>query len=313
MSGAVQYRDDGAVRMAGRLCAALDLAPSPVAVVDLDGRCLAVNRTLARRAGAGPSGLASSALLLPRTVARFAAALSDLALGPAAAEGPVPLLPGPAWRVYLRPFAPDGVVIGAVVVLEHPSAAGRSDAEATERRLSLLVDGGGGLRRGRLDLTSEIRKRRPEERFDEEASGVHPDADAAAPLVLVCEDEARLGALTVSLLEAHGYRSVAVPTDGEALAWLERAEPRVDVLLADLRLRGSSALVLVRAIEARGLPVPVVITSGVALEDLPVELRTHSSVVGFLPKPYTSAEAVRAIESALLRQHAGLTRGGIGR
>jgi CheY-like chemotaxis protein len=292
---------DHAAAQAAELCSALDLAPSPVAVVDFDGRCLAHNRTLARRAGFGSGSVCGRALLPEASEFRQALAAVGSAT-PARAEGRVPLLPGSLWRVYLSPFAPGSTLLGAVALFEQATASGAAAASVTERRLRVLIGADGELKRAqRVEATSEIRRRRPEERFEQD-DGKWASSDAASPpFVLVLDDEARLGALTVNLLEAHGFRAAAVTTAGDALARLTSTSQRVDVLLADLQLRGTSALGLLNALDEQRVGVPVVITSGIGEEDLPPEVRGHPRVVGYLPKPYTSADAVRVVERALGR------------
>lgn len=123
---------------------------------------------------------------------------------------------------------------------------------------------------------------------------------AAGRRVLVCDDETRLATLTAGLLEEFGYESATVSLADEALAVLCTRNLPIDVLLLDVNLSaGLSASELLAALTAKGNAVPVILTSGLASEDLPPELRTHKQVKGYLAKPYTVEELIHAISSAM--------------
>jgi hypothetical protein len=51
-------------------------------------------------------------------------------------------------------------------------------------------------------------------------------------------------------------------------------------------------------LEARGLPVSVILTSGLSAEDQPASLLNHPLVINYLAKPYTVGELVSAISAA---------------
>jgi CheY-like chemotaxis protein len=118
--------------------------------------------------------------------------------------------------------------------------------------------------------------------------------------VLICDDEARLAALTAGLLEEYGFDPITAAVGDEALGIVTRASPPVDVLLLDVNLTvGLSAQALLSALEGRRDAPKVILTSGLAEEDVPDDLRRHVRVAGYLAKPYSVEQLVFAIDNAL--------------
>ncbi|HVU05250.1 MAG TPA: response regulator [Polyangiaceae bacterium] len=120
--------------------------------------------------------------------------------------------------------------------------------------------------------------------------------------VLICDDEARLGALTAGLLADFGFASVTVASGEAALDALEKAEPSVDVVLLDVNLsEGTSALDVLAAMKTRHCSARVILTSGLAEEDVDTELLSHPCVVGYVAKPYGVDQLVQSVRTAASR------------
>jgi len=126
-----------------------------------------------------------------------------------------------------------------------------------------------------------------------------PQPGAEQPLILVCDDEARLAALTADLLEQHALRAVTARSVEEVTASLERHAGRIGAVLLDLDLGGHDASEVLGLLEQRGLHVPVLLTSGYAPEDVPRSLIDHPRVFGYLGKPYPVDELVGLARAAL--------------
>ncbi len=121
--------------------------------------------------------------------------------------------------------------------------------------------------------------------------------------VLICDDEARLGALTAGLLSEYGFLPISVGTGEAALDALDGSDPGIDVLLLDVNLSaGRSAREVLTAMKDRGANARVILTSGLAEEDVDVDLVKHPSVVGYIAKPYGVDQLVQSINRALGRQ-----------
>ena len=118
-------------------------------------------------------------------------------------------------------------------------------------------------------------------------------ADSGAT-VLVVEDEHRLRMVTVSQLEALGYRVLEAADGPAALDVLER-HPEVEVLYSDLVMPGRlSGLDLARRVMELYPAVRIVLTTGYA--DLTGEADLDLRV---LYKPYRRADLQRVLRDAL--------------
>ncbi len=125
------------------------------------------------------------------------------------------------------------------------------------------------------------------------------DAGTTTPRVLICDDETRLATLTAGLLEEYGYESATVSLGDEALQLVTARNAPVDVLLLDVNLSaGLSADAVLDGMRESGSSIPVILTSGLAVEDLPPHLHKHQQVSSYLAKPYTVEELVDAIATA---------------
>jgi CheY-like chemotaxis protein len=125
-------------------------------------------------------------------------------------------------------------------------------------------------------------------------------APASSPAVLICDDEARLGALTAGLLADYGFVPVTVGTGEAALDAIAARSPRFDVMLLDVNLsQGSSAHQVLRTLSGLAGAPRVVLTSGLAEEDVDGDLMQHPLVSGYVPKPYAVDDLVQSLERAL--------------
>lgn len=130
-------------------------------------------------------------------------------------------------------------------------------------------------------------------------------SDAGRPTVLICDDEARLGALTAGLLSEYGFNPVTVGTGEDALIALADQSTGVDLVLLDVNLSaGSSARDVLCAMRERGQNARVILTSGLAEEDVDADLVTDPAVVGYIAKPYGVDQLILSINKALGRSRA---------
>ena len=111
--------------------------------------------------------------------------------------------------------------------------------------------------------------------------------------MLVVEDNADVRAVTVSLLEQLGYRTIAVEHATAALEALGQSRA-VSIIFSDVVLPGQTdGLLLARTVKARYPDIPVVLTTGYA--------RVFDSEPEFpvLRKPYQISALGRIIREAL--------------
>ncbi|MBC9877445.1 PAS domain S-box protein [Bradyrhizobium sp. INPA01-394B] len=115
--------------------------------------------------------------------------------------------------------------------------------------------------------------------------------------ILIAEDDPFVRSSVIQRVEALGYRVVAAVNGKEALQRL-RADPGIDMLFTDIVMPGGmSGWEL--ADQARHIRpgLPVLFTSGYALETLVEQGRTHAQAV-VLTKPYRKAELAQRLRDA---------------
>lgn len=114
--------------------------------------------------------------------------------------------------------------------------------------------------------------------------------------ILIAEDDPFVRSSVILRVEALGYRVVAAVNGQEALQRL-RADPGIDMLFTDIVMPGMSGWEL--ADQARRIRpgLPVLFTSGYALETLLEQGRAHAHAV-VLTKPYRKAELAQRLRDA---------------
>jgi DNA-binding response OmpR family regulator len=117
------------------------------------------------------------------------------------------------------------------------------------------------------------------------------------PTVLLVEDDDSIAQLVSSYLGAHGFRVTHVRTGEDALAEVERNEPRIVVL--DLGLPGIDGFDVCRAIRYRSR-VPVVILTA---RDEEVDRVTGLELGAddYVPKPFSPRELTARLKAVLRR------------
>jgi two-component system, response regulator PdtaR len=130
-----------------------------------------------------------------------------------------------------------------------------------------------------------------------------PDSDSGRPeraarrRILVVEDEALVAMATSQLLEDAGYEVVGMAADSRQALRLAEAE-RPDLVLMDIRLRGGDDGVATAAeIRQRfGFPILYVSAHG---DSATLARAAQTQPVGFVGKPHTTEELLRAVGRAL--------------
>lgn len=115
--------------------------------------------------------------------------------------------------------------------------------------------------------------------------------------VLVLEDDAPLRAVTVSILHELGYDTLTAADAHEALGLIASGDPKIDLLFADIHLRGMNGLELAREAVARRPGLPVIYMSGKPVTSGTEALFVEGSV--FIRKPYAIQQLGDAIRNLL--------------
>jgi CheY-like chemotaxis protein len=114
--------------------------------------------------------------------------------------------------------------------------------------------------------------------------------------VLVVDDEPDMLVNVARILRRARYECVTAESGEEALALFQRQRP--DLILTDLRMPGMDGLALLRVVRQHLLPPPVVVFTAYASEATAREALA-AGARGFLPKPFTGAELLEAVRTAL--------------
>jgi signal transduction histidine kinase len=139
------------------------------------------------------------------------------------------------------------------------------------------------------------------------ASVVVPPAAAppAAPAVevgrgatiLLVEDESSVRATTDRILSRAGYHVLSAANAAEASALFDVHAQSIDLLLTDVIMPGMHGPELAARLAASRPDLPVVFVSGHS-DSLPA-LQAVSSRAAFVPKPFTAAQLIQALERLL--------------
>ena len=116
--------------------------------------------------------------------------------------------------------------------------------------------------------------------------------------ILVVDDDDNMRSLMKTILERRGHR-VSEAHDGlEALARFEEKQP--ELVITDIVMPGVGGITLLNELRRRASPPKVLLVSG---RSNPPEadwaIPASQGLVGFIPKPFTPAELMRAVEALL--------------
>jgi diguanylate cyclase (GGDEF)-like protein len=121
-------------------------------------------------------------------------------------------------------------------------------------------------------------------------------------VILIVDDDPKLGTLIGLRLKAAGYQTVAVRTAEEALAYLkpDQQVPQVDLVMLDIFLPDASGIALCRQLkeDPRTCDIPVIMLTGSDDEEH-LQQAFDAGAVDYIEKPFTGVELVARIRSAL--------------
>jgi len=116
--------------------------------------------------------------------------------------------------------------------------------------------------------------------------------------VYIVDDEEPIRRSLRLLLTVEGYAVTLFDSGDSLLDAIDGLVP--GILMLDLRMPGKDGLEVLHAISARGTVLPTVVMTGHG--DLPVTVAAlRQGAVAFLPKPFTRAAAIAALDKAFLK------------
>lgn len=115
------------------------------------------------------------------------------------------------------------------------------------------------------------------------------------PIVLVVEDEVLMRALISDELRAQGFKVLEASSGDDAIAVLDNV--RVNLLFVDVHLPGArNGLDVARHVQARGMPVQIILTSGQSEAGTIPDL---DALGVFIRKPYLISRVLPLISRSL--------------
>ena len=128
-------------------------------------------------------------------------------------------------------------------------------------------------------------------------SAMKPNADEEPmPNILIVEDDAATAWALEQSLSDEGYAVTAVDSAEKALAQLKRQS--FELVITDLRLPRMDGLELVRRVQARKQPAPVIVVTAYGSEATLKQLADQGVHASF-PKPFQMDRLRKSVESAL--------------
>jgi CheY-like chemotaxis protein len=116
--------------------------------------------------------------------------------------------------------------------------------------------------------------------------------------VLIVDDESGIREVTKAVLSKSGYKTLVADDAPDALALFVERSAEIDLVITDLVMPVVSGSLLVQVLRKMAGKVKIIICSGRAVEDIPVQLKAIG-VHEFLAKPYTHETLLRMIDRVL--------------
>ena len=120
-------------------------------------------------------------------------------------------------------------------------------------------------------------------------------------LILVVDDEPSIREITRLTLEAHGYRVLLASDGAAAVAAYDTRGSEIAAILTDLMMPDMDGLTAIGILRGMDSEVRIIAASGFAADDGEKRLASLG-VTHFLPKPYTTAALLKALESTIKAQ-----------
>ena len=130
-----------------------------------------------------------------------------------------------------------------------------------------------------------------------EAAPTTESSTAAAPTILVVDDETVVRDVAVKMLQRHGYRALQAADGAEALRVFEDKHSEISAVLMDLVMPVMSGEEAFRAIREIDAKVPVIFSSGYSAK----VVRARCGLMrpdGILQKPYHDSQLIEALRQA---------------
>ena len=117
-------------------------------------------------------------------------------------------------------------------------------------------------------------------------------------MILVVEADETMRLVLQMFLEESGYKVLTAPDGSEALRMFRESASDIKLVLCDIMMPNIDGMKLFHQLRAINMRVRVILGGGV-LDQRARAMLKETGAVGFLHKPYTSEEILKAVRSAL--------------
>ena len=122
--------------------------------------------------------------------------------------------------------------------------------------------------------------------------------DGARELIMFVDDDTLVTLLVQRLLTDEGYRVILANNGVDALEAYKRFQSEVKLVIVDFKMPGMDGFALFNELRAINPQAYVVLTSGI-LEPANLQQMVDAGLRGFIPKPFSQAKLLAAVDSAL--------------
>jgi PAS domain S-box-containing protein len=136
-----------------------------------------------------------------------------------------------------------------------------------------------------------------DEAIDNEALDIDQDTDGEETILLV-EDEAALRRLIRRMLTRKGYKVIEACNGGDALANLERSNPKIDMLITDFMMPVMGGAELANKLLEERPDLPVIFLSGLSSDEIE-DIAQRSPNILHLQKPFDDEAFYSALRKLL--------------
>jgi signal transduction histidine kinase/CheY-like chemotaxis protein len=137
------------------------------------------------------------------------------------------------------------------------------------------------------------------------------EAESAAGLVLLVDDDSDVRAVAAAMLDEAGYEVIEAGGGAAALECLDREGGRVRLLIADVAMPGMSGVELAQAARRNRPDLPILFVTGFAGAALPPMDSDRDAIHDrLLRKPFRAAELAANVAAALAERSRGMSFAG---
>jgi two-component system, cell cycle sensor histidine kinase and response regulator CckA len=118
-------------------------------------------------------------------------------------------------------------------------------------------------------------------------------------LILVVDDEVHVREVTKASLETYCYRALTACDGVEAIALYAQQQSDIGLVIVDMMMPTMDGATTIRILQKLNPQVKVIAVSGLPQDSIESLTAAPLGIQGFLPKPYTVEELVKAVYDAL--------------